>query len=369
MSLQPVSLYFHVPFCLKRCPYCDFYSTTSLEKRQEFADALCRAIANAPLEGYEVKTIYFGGGTPSLMGLLLIEVLEAVKRQVPVAEDVEITLEANPGAVQKAELFALHKAGFNRISFGLQAGEDEGLHTLGRIHTAEEGAAAVALARQAGFDNISVDIMLATPGQDKQKAVALAEYTADLGVEHISAYLLKIEAGTPFARSGIEKNCPGADEAAELYLAVCRQLKKRGYQHYEISNFARSGYQSRHNNVYWKLGEYLGIGPSAHSFFGGRRFYFPADLQEFMNTRQPWQLVQDDGTGGDWEELVMLRLRLQEGLPLEEARRLDATRTAMLERRAKPLEAGGLLTINQDVMRLSEEGFLLSNSVLTALLA
>ena len=367
-DLGNVGLYFHVPFCLRRCPYCDFYSTTRLEDRNAYARALCRVVESAPLEGKRAVTVYFGGGTPSLLGTELLPVLEAVRKKLPLAADAEITLEANPGAVTEEELTLLRQGGFNRISLGLQAAEKTDLQTLGRIHTAEEGARAVALCRKAGFENLSVDIMLATPGQTVEKAIALAAWAADLGPEHLSAYLLKIEDGTPFARQEVVRRCPDGDEAAEIYLAVSRLLREKGYEHYEISNFARPGFQSRHNTLYWQLDEYLGIGPSAHSLLGGRRFWFPRDLDAFLTAEDPWSLPVDDGPGGGWEEMVMLALRLARGLDLAAARQLDASRTAALEARARGMVAVGLARRQGKRLSLTEEGFLLSNEIITRLI-
>ncbi len=369
MVQRSLGLYFHIPFCLRRCPYCDFYSTTRLEDRAAYVRALCRAVETAPLDGCRAETIYFGGGTPSLLGEELLAVLEAVRRRLPVAEDAEITLEANPGAVTGPQLAALRRGGFNRVSLGLQAGEAAGLRALGRVHTAEEGARAVALCREAGFGNVSADIMLATPGQTLESALALAEWAAGLGVEHLSAYLLKIEPGTAFARAGTAALCPDGDRAADIYLAVSRRLGDLGLRHYEISNFARPGYESRHNTRYWRLGEYLGIGPSAHSFFGGRRFFFPPDLDGFLGAADPWSLPEDDGPGGGWEELVMLALRLADGLDLALARALDPGRTAALEGRAPLLEKNGLLAREGDRLALTEQGFLLSNEIIVRLLS
>ena len=361
---RPLSLYFHIPFCKTRCPYCDFYSTTDLALRSGFIDALVRWVESAPIEdGVFVPTVYFGGGTPYLLGTRLLQVLEAAARRFSLAPDCEITLEANPGDLEPDTLGALRRGGFNRLSLGLQAGDAEDLKALGRRHTPDESLRAVELARQAGFSNLSVDIMLATPGQSVEKAAALADYTANLSPEHISAYLLKVEPGTPFYREGVQSRCPDPDLAADLYLAVCRRLGERGYLHYEISNFARPGYESRHNLVYWDGGQYLGFGPSAASCVGGRRFRFPGDLGGMMAAKDPWRLAVDEGASGDLTELVMLSLRLSRGLDtrLVAERGGDAGR---LLRRAASLERAGYLTVRDGVVALTEEGFLVSNRII-----
>lgn len=365
--MQPVSLYFHVPFCRSRCGYCSFYSGCDLALREPYTAALVRAVEAAPLAGHEVQTIYFGGGTPTLLGAGLKTVLEAVRRRWPVADNVEITTEANPGTVTRSLLEALRGAGFNRISFGLQDCEDEMLQLLGRRHTAAEGEAAVAMAKAAGFENISVDFMLATPGQTPEKAARLAEYGLSLGVPHLSSYLLKIEEGTPFARCGMAARCPDEDTAADCYLAYYHTLEKAGWRHYEISNAAQPGYESRHNTVYWQLGEYLGIGPGAASYYGGRRFRFAEAMTEFMAAKEIWKLPLDDGPGGDWEEALMLALRLAEGLTPARAAQYGQDYAALL-RRAEPLRKAGLLQADAAHLALTDRGFLLSNSIIVALL-
>jgi len=365
--MDPLSLYFHIPFCRTRCPYCDFYSTTDLSLRREYIAALVRSITTAPVEGaFTAPTVYFGGGTPYLLGTGLVEVLEAAARRFPLDPDCEVTLEANPGDLDLETLQALRRGGFNRLSLGLQAGDAGGLRALGRRHTLEQNAQGVELARQAGFDDLSVDIMLATPGQDVPGAVSLAEYAAGLGPEHISAYLLKVEPGTPFARDHIQDRCPGPDQAADIYLAVCRRLGELGYSHYEISNFAKPGYESRHNTVYWELGQYLGFGPSAASCVGGRRSRLPGNLSGFLASADPWQGAVDEGPAGGLLEFVMLSLRLARGLDTRRLAEYGGDPAGFL-RRAAPLERAGYLTVRDGVAALTDEGFLVSNSVITAL--
>lgn len=366
--LRPVSLYLHLPFCRSRCGYCSFYSTTQLGRMDDYTQALCNAIAAAPLEGREVATLYCGGGTPSLLGERLAVLLAAVKHRLPLRPDAEITLEANPCSVDRGLLVMLCRAGFNRISFGWQSVDDRQLQTLGRRHTAAEGRAAVETARKAGFQNISVDFMLGTPGQTTADVERLCEAAAELDVPHISTYLLKIESGTAFAEQGVAAQCADADGQADLYLTACHKLTQLGYHHYEISNFAKPGYQSRHNTAYWRLGDYLGLGPAAYSCMERQRFHFPSDLEGFIATNDAWRITIDDGPGGDWEEYLMLALRLRPGLDLGDAARRYGVDTARLARRAAPLAAEGLVTLEGDVLSLTDRGFLVSNSVICYLL-
>lgn len=367
MNTDSISLYFHIPFCKTRCPYCDFYSTTDLSLAEEYAAALVRWVETAPVEGgAAVPTVYFGGGTPYLLGTGLLKVLDAAARRFSLTPDCEVTLEANPGDLEAETLEQLRKGGFNRLSLGLQAEDDRGLRALGRRHTAEQNNLGMELARQAGFSNLSADIMLATPGQTVDKAVQLAEYAAGLGPEHISAYLLKVEPGTPFHRQNIQARCPDPDLAAELYLAVCRSLQKRGYRHYEISNFAKPGYESRHNTVYWEGGSYLGFGPSAASCVSGRRWRLPSDLRAMLASADPWSLAVDEGPSGGLTELVMLSLRLSRGLDTRLVEEAGGNARNLL-RRAAALERAGYLTVRDGWVALTEEGFLVSNSVISIL--
>lgn len=366
---QPVSLYFHVPFCRSRCPYCDFYSTTDLSLREGYTNALLRAIDTAPAEGgTPAATVYFGGGTPYLLGPgALNAVLEAADRRFPLAGDCEVTLEANPGDLELSGLRELRAGGFDRISLGIQAGDARGLTLLGRRHTPEQSARGVELARRAGFSNLSLDLMLATPGQDGEQAAALCAYAAGFAPEHLSAYLLKIEPGTPFAQRGMGACCPGPDQAADIYLAACKTLRGLGYRHYEISNFARPGFESRHNSAYWQGKPYLGFGPSAASCFGGRRLLFPRDLGAFLRAGEPWSLTLDEGEGGGLEEYVMLALRLEEGLELRRVKELGGDPEGMAKRAVR-LEAAGYLRQGDGRLALTEEGWLVSNGVILELL-
>lgn len=365
--MKPISVYLHVPFCRSRCGYCGFYSGCRLSLRTPYLQKLIEAAETAPAEGREIQTVYFGGGTPTLLGTGLVTVLDVLKRRWPVAADAEITVEANPGTVTPALLDTLHGAGVNRLSFGLQDCEDDVLRLLGRSHTAAEGEAAVAMAKAAGFSNISVDFMLATPGQTPEKAARLAQYGLSLGVPHLSSYLLKVEPGTAFDRMGMAARCPDEDTAAECYLAYYKVLEQAGYRHYEISNAALPGYESRHNTVYWQLGEYLGIGPGAAGYCGGRRYRFPEDIEAFLAAENVWTLPLDDGPGGDWEEALMLSVRLAEGLTPALAHRYGQDYTALL-RRAAPMQRAGLLRAGDDRIALTDRGFLLSNSIIVALL-
>lgn len=364
---NPIGIYIHVPFCIQKCPYCDFYSVTGDEALlRRYTEATVRAIECSPYRGLSADSIYFGGGTPSLLGAEhLLCILQALKQQFAVSHDCEITLEANPSSTDLPLLAALVQGGFNRVSFGLQSTKDDTLSTLGRLHSFGEGAKALYLAKEAGFAHISADVMLGVPGQSVTDCADTAAAIAALPVDHISAYLLKLEPNTPFYARYSEQD---EDFLCDCYEAFTGALKGLGFYQYEISNFSKSGCESRHNTKYWTLDPYLGIGPSAHSFMEGRRFYFPRDLQGFIDAPEPWELRIEDGAGGDFSEAVMLGLRLSRGIKPTELNARYQVDTAPLLAAAKPLAKVDLLTLDHDTIALTPKGMLLSNAIITKLL-
>lgn len=367
--MQTCGLYFHVPFCLHKCGYCDFYS---LPYRQEdvlrYIACIKKMLGCVPQGKQTFSTVYFGGGTPSLLSPgEIADLLETVAR-FHALHAAEVTLECNPGSV-KADYFpALKKAGVNRLSMGLQSSDAQQLKRMGRIHTPQQAAQCVRLAQDAGFENISLDVMIGLPGQTESELMETLSFCAALEVQHISAYLLKIEPGTEFEREGIARLCPGDEEQAQLYLAATAALEKMGYAQYEISNFAKPGFESQHNTLYWKLESYLGLGPAAHSFIGGHRYYFPRDLSAFLCADPPWALWQSDGLGGDVEEFMMLSLRLRTGLDLEQLENAYHFSAESLLRRAAPFLTAGLMQREKNRVFLTPQGFLLSNSIIIRLL-
>ena len=363
-------LYIHIPFCKAKCPYCDFYSVKFTEEQANaYTEAVLRALRQAPQQDGMVDSIYFGGGTPVLLGAeRLLSMVMAAKQRFPVSEDCEITLEANPAAMTLEELCKLRKGGFNRISIGVQSAIDDQLKTLGRLHSVSQAKESVELCRIAGFDNISVDLMLGTPGQTEEAILSFCDSFCPL-VEHISAYLLKVEDGTPFGRQHMERFCPDEERSADLYLFAVQELAQRGFEQYEISNFAKNGLYSRHNTRYWDCSEYLGIGPAAHSFWLGERRYFERDLEGFLSANDPWNLWQFDEKGGDFFEYAMLRLRLTEGLLFADcAQRYPNIDLSKLKGQAMELQKHGLAVIDENHISLTVDGFLVSNSAIWRLL-
>lgn len=362
-------IYIHVPFCDGKCPYCDFYSLRGDgELMDRYVSALSREIG-AWADSHDRQaagTVYFGGGTPNLLGAeRLSALLERVRDCFAVQDGAEITLEANPTGGDRAFFQAVRKAGFNRLSMGLQSANEEELAFLGRRHTSGDVKRSVEAARGAGFDNISLDLMLGLPGGTKARLEHSIDFAAGLGVEHISAYILKVEEGTPFAARGVQ--VPEDDDTADQYLFCVEELERRGYAQYEISNFARPGRESRHNLVYWHGEEYLGFGPGAHSFYGGKRFYYDRDLAGFLAGAKP----AADGEGGGFAEYAMLNLRLTEGLRRDRCReRYGPAGEAAFDRMAQRVKKcpPGLVRTDNTHIWFSPEGFLVSNGLILKLL-
>ena len=361
-----LGLYIHVPFCLSKCPYCDFYSVNPDEGAlTAYTDAVCRALSSVEYSSNPVDTVYFGGGTPVLLGEKnLSRILETAEKHFCFTEP-EVTIEAYPAAVTASGLTSLRYSGFNRVSFGVQSGVDAELAALGRLHTSAEARQSILDANKAGFQNISADLMLGIPHQDTESLARSIDFLGELPLSHVSAYMLKIEENTAFYKLGASVD---DDALSDMYLCAVKKLGGLGFRQYEISNFAKNSAVSRHNLKYWTLGEYLGAGPSAHSFIGGRRFFIPRGLKSFIEAENPMSLAVPDGDGGGFEEYAMLRLRLCEGLHLAEAAEKYGADTEKITKKAKPLIKSGLVKMENGAVSLTPRGFLLSNTVTAALL-
>lgn len=371
MSCSPLALYLHVPFCDGKCPYCDFYSLSADDSVMDrYVTAMQKALAHwGAALSRPVHSVYLGGGTPSQLGpQRLLRLLQAVFRSFSVLPSAEVTMEANPTR-DLSEIWAAASAGgVNRASIGLQSSNPKELQLLGRRHTAEQAFDAVKQARKAGIHNVSLDLMLALPGQGEREIGASVSFCQQCRADHVSAYLLKIEEGTPFARQRENMTLPDDDRAADLYLFACDTLEKSGYRQYEISNFAHPGREGQHNLTYWRDEEYLGLGPGAHSFLENRRFYYPRDLSAFLRGDRPIE----DGNGGTLEECIMLGLRLWEGLTQEKltARYGEEGKTAYarMSKRAIPYQKAGLMQPVTGRLALTPKGFLVSNELISELL-
>ncbi|MDR2530705.1 MAG: radical SAM family heme chaperone HemW, partial [Oscillospiraceae bacterium] len=284
--MKTIGLYIHLPFCKSKCDYCDFYS---FDDRDELMDDYLTAVVKhvkefAPrLEGYYADTVYFGGGTPTYFGSARLTTLfDALKSHIKVLKSAEVTLEANPESCDGNELYRLRRAGFNRVSLGVQSLDDTTLHRVGRIHTAEMALDAIDTVRDAGFENLSIDLIYGLPGQSRSEWAETLTRALRTMPDHISAYGLKIEEGTPLWRLRKSPDIPDDDVQADMYLYACDTIADSGFQQYEISNFARRGLESKHNLKYWRLNEYCGFGCSASSFLGGMRYTYLREPQAYI---------------------------------------------------------------------------------------
>jgi oxygen-independent coproporphyrinogen-3 oxidase len=381
--VQPIAIYIHIPFCAKHCAYCDF--NTYVEQRisaivPETVDAICadvRQTAERVAPGMQAQTVFFGGGTPTfLSGSQLAQILGAVREAFGAAEDAEISAEANPGASDAAQFREMRDAGFNRLSIGVQSFDDAVLQSLDRFHTAREAEEAVRAARSAGFDNLSLDLMFRLPGQDRAAWSVSLERAAAIGTEHLSLYSLTLEPGTRFERLAAGGRLVLPDEETELamYEEAVSRLADAGFEHYEVSNFARPGRRCRHNMVYWRNGEYLGFGPGAVSYLAGRRWRrepLPSRYVRKMRAGEELAVQSEHlDPAAALGETIMLGLRLREGISLAGLR--ERFGIDVLDHYAdeiRRLSADGLMERNGDRLRLTHSGLLVGDSVCAEFLA
>ncbi|MCD7732382.1 MAG: radical SAM family heme chaperone HemW [Oscillospiraceae bacterium] len=359
-----LGIYIHVPFCSRKCPYCAFYSVTYSESlKDDYVNAIARNIRRYSDMRLPCDTVYFGGGTPSLLTPGDVNtVMEAIRSSFNLSPSSEITMEANPCSVTADSLSGYYRAGVNRLSFGVQSLNDNELRALGRIHDAKTALNAIDMARTAGFENISCDLMIGTPYQTMDSLLGSCRQLTSLGIPHISSYMLKIEDGTPYDCNEIRNSVADEDTVCDMYLALCDELRTMGYERYEISNFAKNGLRSRHNMKYWTGEDYLGFGPSAHSLFNGKRFYVPNDLHAYISSAAQPELIED-ASPDRLEEYIMLSLRLSDGVSLERVNDLGGNAYAVTEK-AKPYADAGFLSLTDNRITLIDKGALVSNSII-----
>lgn len=363
---ETISLYIHIPFCKCKCPYCDFYSKAANEcDYNEYTKIMIDKIKYwSRKTDKKLSTIYFGGGTPSVLGAdRLCRILSEIKENFSVSADAEITVEINPDTGKTIDFEKMQNCGFNRISVGLQSAVDKEIKTLGRIHSPKDAKLTVERAQKSGFCNISLDLMMGVPYQTKESLKESIGFCNECGVTHISSYILKIEENTRFFKIKDNLSLPDEDEVADMYLFAVDYLDKLGFKQYEISNFAKAGFESKHNCNYWKCNEYIGIGPSAHSFLSGKRFYYPRSMEGFINNT-----IIDDGLGGDEEEFIMLSLRLKNGLCFDEfEKRYNHLLPHALINKANIYTKNGFMEVDEDKISLTPKGFLVSNTIISDL--
>lgn len=362
--MRPLELYIHIPFCVKKCKYCDFLSAPStVEERKEYVRSLCQSIRSygEMAKAYRVISIFVGGGTPSILEPeQMTDIFAAVRETFVVEEDAEITIEMNPGTVDAEKLRAYKVCGINRLSIGLQSACNAELRMLGRIHTYEEFLDTYHMAREAGFQNINVDLMSAIPGQTLESYESTLRKIIGLGPEHISAYSLIIEEGTPFyERYGEERHkeeLPDEETERLMYWHTKQILEEYGYHRYEISNYAKPEYECRHNLGYWDRTEYLGIGDGAASLVDNRRWTYGEEPEELSMQEQ-------------MEEYMFLGLRKTEGISMKKFQEIFGV--DMWNVYGKILEnmiKKELLAMDCDVIRLTDRGTDVSNYVLSEFL-
>lgn len=365
--MNKIGLYVHVPFCNGKCPYCDFYSMAASETlKQEYVQAILTELEQAD-HTKQADTLYFGGGTPTLLyPEQLVQIVAQAKRFYQLEDSSEITLEANPNTVSLSQLTQLRKGGFNRISFGMQSAVPRELEALGRKHSPEQVKRAVKMAKQAGFENISVDLMLGVPYQTVSSIEQSFDFINQLNIQHVSAYLLKIEPGTRYFGAECLKFCPDEDQTADIYLKTVENLFNMGFEQYEISNFAKPGKQSRHNLKYWECGEYIGFGPAAHSFYQGIRYGHSRDIQSYL--KLGIQEQEFSQPGGDWEDYIMLGMRLKKGIDLVQAKEKYPVESSQLAKKIEPFQKAGFIVQEDSRIHFTPTGFLVSNSILATLI-
>lgn len=362
-----IGIYIHIPFCRSKCPYCDFFSMRGNESEYDnYVEILIDKIEYwSKKTDKTVDTVYIGGGTPSVIGTEnLFNIIKKVKNCFKLQPNPEITIEVNPESGGKIDFKKLKGAGLNRVSIGLQSAVKEELKCLGRIHNAESVKNTVELIKESGIDNISLDLMLGIPEQTKENLKKSIDFCVDLNVKHISSYILKIEENTNYYKNKDKYNFPDENSTADLYLYAVEYLSKKGFSQYEISNFSKQNFESKHNLKYWNLDEYIGIGPAAHSFLNGKRFYYERNIESFKNNN-----IINDGIGGTKEEYIMLQLRLKSGLDFkkyEEVFGEDLSKD-FLNKANKYIKSGFMEKTNDSIF-FTSKGFLVSNSILSDLI-
>lgn len=367
MNSNSLGIYIHIPYCRSKCPYCDFFSMRGNKADYiEYVDLLKNSVKYwSGKTDKTVDTIYLGGGTPSVLGAdSVYEIIKSVKEYFNVTNNAEITMEANPSSGKFFDFEKVKEIGLNRVSLGIQSANSNELKKLGRIHSREDVINTIELIKKAGIDNISLDIMLGIPEQSQESLRETIDFCVNTEVKHISSYILKLEENTFFYKNQDRYNFPDEDMTSDLYLYSIEYLRENGFNQYEISNFSKPGFESRHNLKYWNLNDYLGIGAAAHSFLDGRRFYYGRSVEDFKNN-----IIINDGIGGTKEEYIMLKLRLKSGLSLDEYKKAfgeDVSKDFL--NKINIYNKAGYLDIKNDSVSFSDKGFLVSNSIISELI-
>ena len=375
--MKDTGIYIHIPFCVSKCAYCDFYSLPercqSAELHKRYVKALIRQFDWAKKKYGEltVSTVFIGGGTPTVISAeLLTELITALKSRFDLTRNTEFTVETNPKTFDTEKLTVLRKCGVNRLSIGIQSANENELEAIGRIHTFEEAKSAFDLTRKSEFDNINVDLMYGIPHQTEASFLHSVSEVIKLSPEHISVYGLQLEQGTPLYDKKVSLPFPTEDESLAMYSKAIKLLAENGYARYEISNFSKRDRQSKHNLRYWSQKEYLGFGAGAYSFFDNARFSTRADVTAFCKCDDFDSLITVDEVLTDEDkakEFIMLSLRLTDGFAVKEL--FDRTRNAEFYlNKCQPYIDGGYLKSENGRLFFTEEGFNISNTILSEIL-
>lgn len=357
-------LYIHIPFCHSKCIYCDFFSTPKLDKLDALLEALAREYDIRKDEITEpFKTVYIGGGTPSIVAP---DRLAALCSVLPTLNAEEFTIEANPEDISPEIIKAWRETGINRVSMGVQSFDDNELHTIRRRHNGADAMRAIETLLDGGISNISCDLIYGLPGQDIESWERSLDRLLSYGLPHLSAYCLSYEAGTALhARMTAGKTTPTDDDTLEqMYLMLCDKTSAAGYEHYEISNFAKAGMRSRHNSSYWTATPYIGLGPGAHSFDGKTRRYNPTDLNRYISTADI-TVIEEENDNERFNDLLITTLRTADGLRLDS---LDSKRREYLLNATRQYKNDGILIIDDSRIRIEEKSWFRSDAILRELI-
>lgn len=377
MERKRLGIYIHIPFCASKCRYCDFYSLAGCDHLMpDYHEALLAHIQEsaASIQNYEVDTVYFGGGTPSFYGAdRIVEILDILKLNGNLRTDSEITVECNPDSVTLNSLRLLKEEGVNRISLGVQASNNELLKMIGRRHNFDQAKRAFSETREAGFDNVSIDLMYGLPTQTRQDWAETLSKAVEMHPEHISVYGLKLEQGTPMYDDYLNSPAlPDDDEQADMYYYAAHMLERYGYRQYEISNFCAPGYHSRHNLKYWNLDDYLGFGPGAHSCVGSLRYSFVKDLKRYISGVNKGDSIIDEYNHIDQlekaTEYVMLSMRTSRGISELDYRTICQSDWKPIEKTLEIFKSKGWAELNGSRWHFTVPGYLVSNQLINILL-
>lgn len=364
-------IYLHIPFCKQACAYCNFHFTTSLRYKDELVQALIKEIALQKdyLQGEPVATVYFGGGTPSLLHLNDIEaIMQQLQSSFSILPDAEVTLEANPDDLSREKLTGLKDVGINRLSIGIQSFIEDDLRWMNRAHNASQAHQCIEDSTQAGFHNLSIDLIYGTPMLNDEQWWQNVDKAVSYQIPHLSCYALTVEEKTPLYRQiqQHKKENVDPDKQARQFLLLMQWLKEKGYEHYEVSNFARPGLRSRHNSSYWRGEKYLGLGPSAHSYNGNSRQWNVANNNQYIQAIQQGNIPSETEVltrEQQWNEYIMISLRTKEGMDLRKLKMQDEAKAASTEKKLEAYLNRGLIIRNQNQIQLTDNGMLLADGI------